>query len=271
MSTRTQISGGMVTAIFLLACDAAFAAPYPQAVLADNPLGYYRMGETSGTTALDATTPAEDGVYQNGVTLGIAGPQAPAYLGFEPTNLGAQFDGVNDRLEITSFTTLNDAAYTFEIWFKENGQVGDLGYVGGRGSGASLAYDAIGLHLGQLIFFDGADVFHPLGPFPTPNAWHHLAYTRSGSTVRVYLNGALVSNLTSTASYGTSDRITVGDRPGDTGAITPFLGSLDELAIYNTALTAEQIFEHFAAPEPSALALTAFALGAMLLRRARGA
>src|SRR5437879_6520568 len=68
--------------------SAQAAGAYTNAVLADNPLGYYRVSETSGTTAFDSTTPAENGTYLNGVTLGVPGPRPSAFDGFEGNNTG---------------------------------------------------------------------------------------------------------------------------------------------------------------------------------------
>ena len=46
---------------------------YAAAILADAPAGYWRMGETSGTTMTDATTNGNDGTYAGGVKLGQPG------------------------------------------------------------------------------------------------------------------------------------------------------------------------------------------------------
>ena len=43
-------------------------AAYPDIILADNPVAYYRFEETSGTTAID-TANSNDGTYVNGVLL----------------------------------------------------------------------------------------------------------------------------------------------------------------------------------------------------------
>jgi hypothetical protein len=57
---------------------ASVAGVYRSDVLADNPVGYWRLGETSGTTATDETANNHSGTYQNGVTLGAAGARSSA-------------------------------------------------------------------------------------------------------------------------------------------------------------------------------------------------
>jgi hypothetical protein len=52
---------------------AAQAADYQDAVMADGPLSYWQLDETSGTVAQDATANDRDGTYAN-ATLGVASP-----------------------------------------------------------------------------------------------------------------------------------------------------------------------------------------------------
>ena len=58
-----------------------------------NPVGFWRLGETSGTTAADETG-TSNGTYTNGVTLGTSGPNANI------SDTAASFDGVDDQVVI---------------------------------------------------------------------------------------------------------------------------------------------------------------------------
>jgi hypothetical protein len=64
-------------------------------VLADAPLGYWRLGETSGNwvTNIGSLAPVGNGQLSGGVTLAVAGPRPPGFLGFESNNVAAHFDG----------------------------------------------------------------------------------------------------------------------------------------------------------------------------------
>ncbi|MCJ7692985.1 MAG: hypothetical protein MUO22_06170, partial [Sedimentisphaerales bacterium] len=64
-------------------------AAYVDVVDALNPLGYWRLGESSGTTATDRAG-SYNGTYSGGVTLGTTG----ALSGDSDT--AASFDGSND-------------------------------------------------------------------------------------------------------------------------------------------------------------------------------
>ena len=46
---------------------------YFQAVLADSPKSYWRLGESSGTNAVDSSPNAHTGTYHNSPTLGVTG------------------------------------------------------------------------------------------------------------------------------------------------------------------------------------------------------
>src|SRR5688500_11107092 len=59
---------------FVVFSAGTVTAQYANIVLADNPTAYWRLGETSGTTAVDSSVPGgNQGTYLNGVTLGIPG------------------------------------------------------------------------------------------------------------------------------------------------------------------------------------------------------
>ncbi|MDX6609618.1 MAG: hypothetical protein QOF85_1543, partial [Solirubrobacterales bacterium] len=72
------------------------SSPYSNTVLSDGPSGYWRLGETSGTTANDAAG-LNPGAYKNGALLGQA-----SLLPADSTNRSVRFDGTNDYVNIPS-------------------------------------------------------------------------------------------------------------------------------------------------------------------------
>jgi hypothetical protein len=83
---------------------------YPAAVLADTPLGYWELGETSGTIAADASGNGRSGTYTGGVTLG--GPTSV-------TAPAAVFDGGSGYVSVSTGAWLptGSAARSVEVWF----------------------------------------------------------------------------------------------------------------------------------------------------------
>jgi hypothetical protein len=69
-------------------------SPYADAVLTDSPIGYWRLGETSGNVAADSSPNGLAGTYTGGVTLGVGGA-----INGDP-NTAARFDGTNDLVSM---------------------------------------------------------------------------------------------------------------------------------------------------------------------------
>ena len=73
----------------------------------------------------------------------------------------------------------------------------------------------------------------------TANTWAFLTETYNGSTLALYVNGTLVSSLAHTGNIATStDPLQIG---GDSIYGQYFQGMIDNVRIYNTALTQAQI------------------------------
>ncbi len=134
---------------YATAADAVLTLPgssYADAVLADNPITYWRIGET-GTTAANSgsTAGAADGTYvgtpERGTGLvGIGNDGAP------------HFDGTNDRVEIPETPGLNTggpfAERTIELWFKANSF-----------SGRQVLYELGGRDRGMSVYLSGNELY----------------------------------------------------------------------------------------------------------------
>jgi hypothetical protein len=71
------------------------------------------------------------------------------------------------------------------------------------------------------------------------NAWSHLASTYNGSTLRLYVNGVLVSSTAMSGSLAASSGVL---RIGGNGVWPEwFAGLIDEVRVYNRALSAAEI------------------------------
>jgi hypothetical protein len=86
----------------------------------------------------------------------------------------------------------------------------------------------------------------------TASVWQHLVVTyESGVGIKIYLNGTAQSSgiLSGTTVNPTPSEFTIG-RDGASGSFTRFLnGKLDELAVFNTALTAQEVQDIYNATE----------------------
>jgi hypothetical protein len=85
-----------------------------------------------------------------------------------------------------------------------------------------------------------------------PNRWHHLVAQRSGSQLELYVDGVPTQPVTpQSASVSEPCQLLLGrlkpiPRPIGRVHSRPFVGLVDELALYNRPLSAEEIRHHFA-------------------------
>ncbi|HEY8304560.1 MAG TPA: hypothetical protein VIG42_08235, partial [Solirubrobacteraceae bacterium] len=85
---------------------------YGKAVNSDGPVGWWRLGESSGAVAADQTG-SDAGSYVGGVTL-----KQPSLISTDP-NTAVSFDGVSGAVKIPSSNLLNlTSAMTLEAWIK---------------------------------------------------------------------------------------------------------------------------------------------------------
>ena len=84
-----------------------------------------------------------------------------------------------------------------------------------------------------------------LPKFPTLGEWQMLTYTSDGSTVKYYVNGiCIASGNGSIEAKANSDPLLIGMDPP--GSLEYFKGTMDELRIYNRALSEEEVYELYA-------------------------
>ena len=73
---------------------------------------------------------------------------------------------------------------------------------------------------------------------PSPKTWHHYAYTYDGQTHVFYIDGKQVSSSTIAPSAAATNRLLIGKM---IGASDFLMGILDELRIYNRALSQAEV------------------------------
>lgn len=78
----------------------------------------------------------------------------------------------------------------------------------------------------------------------TLRKWQHVVATKDGAKMRLYINGELVAQGEDPSELPSGLRLLVGKLYPGSGD-RPFAGQLDELAIYNRALTLEEIGTHY--------------------------
>ena len=86
-------------------------------------------------------------------------------------------------------------------------------------------------------------------PAPTvANIWYHYVFTWSGSSLRFYRNGLLVSSLVQTIiGSNVSVPVRIGGHGvgGSSGGAESFTGYIGEALIYNRAITKEEVMQNY--------------------------
>ena len=222
---------------------------YSSEVLADSPLGYWRLGDTSGTTMTDSSGNGRDGSYSN-VNLNqsslLLTDSANKAVGFGVTGATWRYGLVADA------AWLDSSSFTVECWFTATTTSSYQGLVTRDGVPGSRGWNLYLLN-GQLHLFDAAGSGAILTGSTTvsTNTTYHAVLTSNGSTVKLYLNGA--QDATGSYALGNSlaNNIMVGASVAGNGEPTsPALGLsgvIDEVAYYGTALSATRVGDHYTA------------------------
>lgn len=232
---------------------------YRTVVLADQPAAYWRLGESSGTTAADELG-THNGTFQGSPTLGVAGAlSADAY----DDDTGASFSGSGQYVEFSDhadFDLPSSGGFTVELWaWKDDNSPAQSTALVFRGQSSSAApkYDWIVTQSTNgrcaFVIHDGASNYYSCAleaddtGLMTPGRWHHLVgvWDADAQEIRTYLNGDPVRTVAAAIVPATAaDRFELARRP-DLLTNSHFDGKLDEVAIYRHALTESQVQEHY--------------------------
>jgi hypothetical protein len=80
----------------------------------------------------------------------------------------------------------------------------------------------------------------------TLRRWQHLVAVKEGSAMRLYMNGQLVGEGEDAKELPRGLRLLIGRLyPNSPRSVRPFIGQLDELAVYDRALSLKEIAEHY--------------------------
>jgi len=202
--------------------------------------------EGDGSTARDISFYENHGTI-NGATWTTDTPSGRGYA--------LSFDGENDYVDCGNDESLNITdEITMEVWVKYGTNPDDFnGMILWKGDNRLNLYSRTVSD--ELIFTvgDGTNYVGATIPFSDPDfdwtKWNHLVGTYDGTNTKIYLNGVLKNTKTFSGNINTTGKaLSIGNRaePKD----LPFNGTIDEVRIYNRALSAEEIRAHYQASAP---------------------
>jgi len=205
-------------------------------------------------------------------TNDIPGPVPPAFPGFEASNQAAPFNGAKSWINLNNPAGLNiSGQITLEAWVQPGATQGDVARIISHGPpilSAFLTTDppvetnaAPTAATEVFLRIDGAGANYAVGvsdgtntsaaTFPVPagdlgtNGWIYLAGTYDGANWKLFRNGVEVATAASaTGALPVDDGAWAIGSTGS-GWENIFSGGIDEVAIYNRALTPAQVQAHF--------------------------
>ena len=253
--------------LILSGVNSLTAADYPTTILADHPVAYWRLEEASGsTTVADSTANANTGFVTyvtqiDGVTvfpqLGV-----PAIF-TNGVSLAASTGTGQGDIEVPVNSTINPTPdgqtggpFSAECWALATTQPGNFCVPLEDSSDFSQPppfnnsagwnfYQTIGPASTWSFSIRPNPGFVGNGPAVVIGQWTHLVLTYDGTSAKFYVNGNLINTyaVPQFLVNNGSKNLIMGAGPA-TG-FAPFNGELDEVALYNYALSLSQVTNHY--------------------------
>ena len=242
---------------------------YSNRVLTAAPVGYWRIDQTAGVKALEAQNKTHlDGIYNalgtgsGAGNLAQAGPRPAAYPGMTADNHVAHLNGSTSYVYIPDHADLDiTGELTIEAWINLDRAPS------GANAGILAKYLGDGNNRSYNLYVEGQNgtkalalVVSPDGTFTNAanlvddqplavGQWLHVAGTfKPNQFLRLYIDGNLVREMTTgipSQIFNSTADLWIGTQYNTATGGNHFPGRIDEAAVYNRALSLEEIKSHY--------------------------
>ncbi|HUA68740.1 MAG TPA: LamG-like jellyroll fold domain-containing protein [Candidatus Saccharimonadales bacterium] len=261
----------LVAAFVVLGTRVACAVDYPTTILNDHPVAYYRLEEPNGSSTVADSSGNDFIGYVTYVTqadgttiypqLGQPGIDTNSALFATSTGVGQGNIDVpwNATINPVNEDGVTGAPFSAEVWVQATTQPGgyevplddNMEYNQPPPYGNSAGwnfYQTPGPNSTWSFSLRPTPGFVGNGPAVTLGQWTHLVLTYDGTNAVFYVNGVAYGTYANPTYYanpgiGPASDLLVGEGP-NTGQI-PYDGYVDEIAVYNYALSAAQVENHY--------------------------
>jgi hypothetical protein len=225
-------------------------------IITSNLKAYYDAGRQysypkSGSAWVDLSGNGNNITFYNaGGTTYTTNPSGPP--AFSSSRAGEfVFDGVNDWGKFTSYTST--ANFSLSVWLKmtSTNECGLLSHCNGGPVG-----EAYNINNGKMTYWYYSSTWYTAAASSSINDgnWKNITYTRTGTTMKMYINGVLDFTTTLNANVQTS-LACIGSKWGpcysdsygagtDTYG-TVFNGTIGAMLIYTKELSADEVAQNF--------------------------
>jgi len=200
--------------------------------------GMWHFDESSGMTASDSSGNGNTGLYTG----------TPHWVGGK-FNGGLQFTGDYESMDVNDSNSLDiSGSLTVELWFKKFSGTGVYAWLVNK-----CNYSGTYTTTNYAVWIDGPSNKLRAGiangtvaqnvtstSAVQPNTSYHVAFTADGTTLKLYINGVLDNSSSQSMNPGpNNNNLTFGALYRQGGFY--FNGTIDEVAIYSRAKSAEEI------------------------------
>ncbi|MBI5697808.1 MAG: LamG domain-containing protein, partial [Thaumarchaeota archaeon] len=210
-----------------------------------NTVGYWRFQEGSGTTANDSTGSGNTGTLTNFACTTLDCNAASGWSSNGRKGNGIVFDGSNDYVDAGNNSVLDPInALSVSAWIKPYSPA-STSYLISKGPDDAVN-GQFGLVLASKFYFNirQNSAFNQVAGTTTinQNNWYYVVGAWNGSTMRLYVNG-----VEEGTPYALSAPLTVNNGNlqigwlGKSGYLYQFKGIIDEVQVWNRALTANDV------------------------------
>ncbi|MGW0608304.1 LamG-like jellyroll fold domain-containing protein [Streptomyces sp. NPDC002640] len=245
---------------------AGSADQYRGVAVSDAPTGYWRLGESEGTTLRSVTGDTDKAATFTPDSGGKSALGAAGIFGTGENRAVSLSNGGVLRLPSTALA--GTTHLSIEMWFRttsknqvlfafQNTPVGEKPTTWR----AALNIDKDGKLAGQFLL-DGISSATPIrsAAVVNDNVWHHAVLSGAGDTQSLYLDGVKVGTLDGGIGEQSRPYTYVGGGWGTSGWLGEgttantyyFTGDIDEVAVYRNALDADAVAAHYRAHAESA-------------------
>ena len=160
-----------------------------------------------------------------------------------------EFDGSNDYVEVSHASALNPSHWTIEAWFQTSAHSGsssnDIGRIVNKAVNGSTNGYSLAIWQGKVSLSTNGLSTNVLNSTDTVNdgQWHHAAGVYDGNSLKIYIDGQLTDSVvvSGTPTLNTNNLNIGRFQEGSSSALQFFDGKIDEVRIWNTGRSADDI------------------------------
>jgi hypothetical protein len=153
---------------------------------------------------------------------------------------GGNFDGIDDYIDVPNSPQLTDLAqnFTWSFWINNSSQTAGEGRIIDYGNTSIVTGTLTGQKIKAWIKTDSESNAILSDKSIDDKTWHHVALTWDGTTIKMYIDGnQQMATITKSGTLSPESKMTIGGE--STGNY--YAGLLDEVKIFNYALSADEI------------------------------